>query len=54
VGVTAYTNDDKTVGDKILVSMEGEKVTDCTFKRSLQVITMDAKASVKIIQHLGQ
>jgi hypothetical protein len=28
--------------------MEGQKVTDYTFKRSLQAVTMDSKASVKI------
>jgi hypothetical protein len=42
-GVTAHANvhNAKTVGDKI-------SVTDYTFKRSLQAITMDAKTSVKI------
>lgn len=51
-GVTAHTNvnvhNAKTVGEQILVSMEGQKVTDYTFKRSRQAITMAAKASVKI------
>jgi hypothetical protein len=40
MGVTAHTNikhvhDAKMVNDKILVSMEGQKVTNYTFKRSL-------------------
>jgi hypothetical protein len=51
-GVKAHTNvnvhDAKTVGDKIMVSLEGQKVTDYTFKRSLQAVIMDANASVKM------
>jgi hypothetical protein len=31
-----------------MVSMEGQKVTDYTFKRSTLAVTMDAKAFVKI------
>jgi hypothetical protein len=49
-GVTAHTNvnvyDAKTIGDRILVSMEGQKVTDYTLK-SFQAVTMDAKDEMK-------
>ena len=38
----------KSVGEKILSSMNGTLVTDYSFKRSAQAITMASKSSVKI------
>ena len=38
----------KSVGEKILSSMNGTLVTDYSFKRSTQAITMASKSSVKI------
>ena len=38
----------KSVGEKILSSMNGTLVTDYSFKRSAEAITMASKSSVKI------
>jgi len=38
----------KSVGEKILSSMNGTLLTDYSFKRSAQAITMAPKSSVRI------
>lgn len=51
-GVTAHTNVDayeaKSVGQKLLKSMEGAKVSDFVFKKKNRTVTMDTKSTVKI------
>ena len=51
-GVNAHSNANadtaKSVGEKILSSMNGKLATDYSFKRSAQAVTMASKSSLKI------
>ena len=51
---TANADTARSVGEKILSSMNGKLATDYSFKRSAQAVTMASKSSVKIADDQAQ